>query len=479
MPTRFDPTQPLTADGYTWSLYDPATAEQNWQQQSANGVNPLPIDSDPLYGLSQGWVDPDALRSAGYTGAIPFPGVEGEAGYQQAPVGADDLKKWLADNGYYYGQGIGNNRTAYTVFDKAGHMVGAPSGGGQLNDPVGLALGALGIGGFGALYAMGPGAAGAAGSASAAAPEAGSSFTSLYGAPATQTGESISLAAGPGYTGLGEGAAVGGDAAANAALADEAAGLIPSGEAGAASMVGGGTGIDFAALTPAQQAALGAAVSDASGGGALSWLGKAGSSVGDFLSNVWNGDPKSLNQLKMIMGGLGLAGSLLGKPKNQQTPGQIQSQLNPKYNNWTPTQQATFDKFTAPRPFVYQREPNIIGNVTDINPSIIGHASGGPVHPSGCSCAYCSGGPVGMAMGGRFVSAGAGGGQSDSVDARLSPGEYVMDADVVSALGDGDNATGAARLDEMRERVRRHKRGAPAGDIPPPARSPLSYLRGR
>ena len=42
----------------------------------------------------------------------------------------------------------------------------------------------------------------------------------------------------------------------------------------------------------------------------------------------------------------------------------------------------------------------------------------------------------------------------------LSDGEYVMDAETVSALGDGSNDAGAKRLDEMRERLRAHKRGA-------------------
>ena len=67
-------------------------------------------------------------------------------------------------------------------------------------------------------------------------------------------------------------------------------------------------------------------------------------------------------------------------------------------------------------------------------------------------------------------------GQADTINARLSDGEYVMDADVVAALGDGNTEAGAARLDEMREAVRRHKRSASAKDIPPPAKHPLAYM---
>lgn len=72
---------------------------------------------------------------------------------------------------------------------------------------------------------------------------------------------------------------------------------------------------------------------------------------------------------------------------------------------------------------------------------------------------------------------GHGGGQSDKVDARLSPGEYVMDADVVSALGDGDTTAGSKALDVMRNNIRSHKRGAPANKIPPMAKPAMAYLR--
>ena len=71
---------------------------------------------------------------------------------------------------------------------------------------------------------------------------------------------------------------------------------------------------------------------------------------------------------------------------------------------------------------------------------------------------------------------GPGGGQDDNVHARLSPGEYIMDADAVSALGDGSNEAGAQKLDQMRESIRVHKRSAPPTKIPPKAKGALSYL---
>ena len=59
----------------------------------------------------------------------------------------------------------------------------------------------------------------------------------------------------------------------------------------------------------------------------------------------------------------------------------------------------------------------------------------------------------------------------------LADGEYVFDADTVSAIGDGSSKAGAAALDKMREEIRKHKRSASIDKIPPKAKSPLDYLK--
>lgn len=97
------------------------------------------------------------------------------------------------------------------------------------------------------------------------------------------------------------------------------------------------------------------------------------------------------------------------------------------------------------------------------------------------------GGLVGYAGGGHIpeFSTGAGmnyvrgrgDGQSDDIPAMLADGEYVFDADIVSALGNGSNEAGARLLDKMRENIRAHKRSAPTNKIPPKAKSPLEYLK--
>lgn len=81
----------------------------------------------------------------------------------------------------------------------------------------------------------------------------------------------------------------------------------------------------------------------------------------------------------------------------------------------------------------------------------------------------------GSNRGSRHVK-GPGTGQSDDIPAYLSDGEYVIDADTVAALGDGSNEAGAKRLDEMRKKIRKHKRSAPADKIPPKAKKPEAYL---
>jgi len=102
------------------------------------------------------------------------------------------------------------------------------------------------------------------------------------------------------------------------------------------------------------------------------------------------------------------------------------------------------------------------------------YADGGKIMASPLMAA--SGGDV-PHKGSHYVQ-GAGGGQDDLISAKLADGEYVFDADIVAALGDGSNKEGAKRLDAMREAIRKHKRGGSIKSIPPAAKSPLAYLKG-
>lgn len=72
---------------------------------------------------------------------------------------------------------------------------------------------------------------------------------------------------------------------------------------------------------------------------------------------------------------------------------------------------------------------------------------------------------------------GRGSGRDDTVPAMLSDGEYVVDAETVSMLGDGSNDAGAKQLDTMRNNLRRHKGRALAdGKFSPNARPPEGYM---
>lgn len=68
------------------------------------------------------------------------------------------------------------------------------------------------------------------------------------------------------------------------------------------------------------------------------------------------------------------------------------------------------------------------------------------------------------------------GGQDDKIEALLSDGEYVIPADAVAHLGDGNNTAGAKKLDGALEKIRKH-RGRSINSLPPKAKSLADYLK--
>jgi hypothetical protein len=71
---------------------------------------------------------------------------------------------------------------------------------------------------------------------------------------------------------------------------------------------------------------------------------------------------------------------------------------------------------------------------------------------------------------------GPGDGTSDSVPAMLANGEFVIPADVVSALGNGSNDAGAGVLDQFLNSIRTHKQKHNAKNLPPDSKGALAYL---
>jgi hypothetical protein len=68
-------------------------------------------------------------------------------------------------------------------------------------------------------------------------------------------------------------------------------------------------------------------------------------------------------------------------------------------------------------------------------------------------------------------------GGSNPVPAKIADGEYVFPEAFVTSLGGGDNKRGAEILDGLRTKLRAHKRGAPLDKIPPKAKDPIEYIK--
>lgn len=70
-------------------------------------------------------------------------------------------------------------------------------------------------------------------------------------------------------------------------------------------------------------------------------------------------------------------------------------------------------------------------------------------------------------------------GRADDVSAKLSAKEYVVDAETMSMLGNGNPDHGAKKMDQFRANVRKHKGKALAqGKFSPNAKNPAEYLIG-
>jgi len=73
----------------------------------------------------------------------------------------------------------------------------------------------------------------------------------------------------------------------------------------------------------------------------------------------------------------------------------------------------------------------------------------------------------------------AGSGRADDVNAKLSAKEYVIDAETMALLGDGNPDHGAQKMDQMRANIRKQKGAALAkGKFTPKAKSAQEYLVG-
>ena len=174
------------------------------------------------------------------------------------------------------------------------------------------------------------------------------------------------------------------------------------------------------------------------------------------------------------LGKLALVGSLAGsRPEGvnqaiaQMSPDQQEYFNRPNVNwDWNKLQNDAAAANMSLSQYMASYWPQVSGGMYNAVPKL---AAGG-MYAAG-------GGPLNAVA--RLVR-GGGSGRDDTINARLSDGEYVMDAETVAMLGDGSTDEGARRLDAMRAQLRKHKGKTLArGEFSPNAKSPLAYLKGK
>jgi hypothetical protein len=194
------------------------------------------------------------------------------------------------------------------------------------------------------------------------------------------------------------------------------------------------------------------------------------------------------------LGKLALAGSALsGLMSAPQAVQQAASTLSPEQQeyfnrpsvtwDWNKMQNDASASGMSLSDYMARNWNNIAGGQYNTAPAT--PAQNPAAMPANAMLSMAHGGRHMMANGGSPLSAvarfarGAGTGRSDEIDAKLSDGEYVIDAETVALLGDGSSKAGAQRLDQMRKQIRSHKGKALAkGKFSPDAKSPLSYVKG-
>ncbi len=267
------------------------------------------------------------------------------------------------------------------------------------------------------------------------------------------------------------GPAVGGVVGSALGLGSTAAGVVGGALAGAGgsalmgknpltgALIGGGTpvlsnalGLNLSGLSagnlfagsPAAPAVSPTSVGN--GMGNISGVGSSGSALGGVFSA---GDNPLLKAAPYLL----MASSLAGGQQKQGAPVPIKDNQNK-----VPLSQVEFDR--------EQTQPTVTPNYAYGPEQQFFRNNRLPTLP-----------PPMAAAEGRYVK-GGGTGTSDDIPAVLSDGEYVIDAQTVSMLGDGSSDAGAAQLDKMREEIRKHKgKHLAKGKFAPNAKGPLSYMK--
>lgn len=186
--------------------------------------------------------------------------------------------------------------------------------------------------------------------------------------------------------------------------------------------------------------------------------GSGASSLSSGLSSLKNIGGQLLQHPDLLATGAGLINKLIGGSGGTENSGG--GALSNISGNWTPSQQNIADNYFNKST---QREVNPYN----------GNLARAPIE--GGEHQWFKQ----MKNGGHVSTDTHGGGQDDVVPIMAAPGEFVMDADTVSALGDGSSEEGIRKLEQFREMLRKHKRSAPSDSIPPRALPIQNYMRGK
>lgn len=205
----------------------------------------------------------------------------------------------------------------------------------------------------------------------------------------------------------------------------------------------GGTGAGTGSINPA---AAGGNIWDSGGTGALS------SVAGPVAATSAATNAGSGKSLFSSLGALASLGAAFSKPQigTWPTPGPSNNAatLGPTWN--APLKPYSGPPRTAVNPmagqpasawYTYGQNPE--QSFFTNNQAPLGYAKGGALTMHGRT----------FSTGGDHYVHGPGDGQSDSQPARLSDGEFVLDATTVSRLGNGSNRAGAKKLEAFRRRV--------------------------
>lgn len=176
--------------------------------------------------------------------------------------------------------------------------------------------------------------------------------------------------------------------------------------------------------------------------------------------------------------------SFVNNMNNASSAGLNRTQTNPNIDYYTYGErpQASFYNNVNPTPIptvAYARGGLIPGNAPPAlpmaRPAVYRGIQPMPARISASMPPHymASGGMVPPETGALGLVPGNDGGQADTVPANVSPGEFVVPADAVAHLGDGNSKNGGERLHHMVSAIRAHK--ATKG-FPPKAKNPQAYM---